>query len=142
MGPESSSDYRGLVEKENQPPEQWRKDNHSWHQKRISLTAASPRPSVRTPVSCSSLLGLYEIDHQSAERNRGARSGKKHRHVPFQPQRPRTTSEQIEVTQNCRPTIPVIKELVHEQMHRSSKRIYRKVSNIFCKCEQRECCTE
>ena len=40
------------------------------------------------------------------------------------------------MTKNGRPTILRIQELVHKQMHRCTKRIDRKVANIFREREQ------
>ena len=40
------------------------------------------------------------------------------------------------MTKNGRPTILRIQELVHKQMHRGTKRIDRKVANIFREREQ------
>jgi hypothetical protein len=61
---------------------------------------------------------------------------------PFQPYRTGASRQQIEMTQNRRPTIFMVQKLIHKQMHRCTKRIYRKISYIFRKREQGKCSTE
>lgn len=46
------------------------------------------------------------------------------------------------MTQNCRSTVPMIKELVHEQMNRSSKRIDGKIANVLRERKQSKRSTE
>ena len=62
--------------------------------------------------------------------------------IRFKPKAPCTPRQEIEMTKDGSAVVPMVGELVHEQVHYSTERVYGKVSNIFRKCEQRERGTE
>ena len=62
--------------------------------------------------------------------------------LPFQPDRASAASQQIEVTQNGRPTIFLVNEFRKEDMQRRPEWIQCKVPQIFGECKDGKCYTE